>query len=175
MAKRHSNARTSSEYPSAHGGVFIDGNTVRKAQEDPRTYRDKSTQKKQVGHQIEKNRKNALSMNAAYVAFLAGAAVIVLIACVWYLQLRFEMAERSVHVTELQHQLSEMKEENTTEYNTVIDSVNLETVREKAVNDMGMECAGSDQIMVYQNPVKDYVKQHKEIPKKRIISKLQNK
>ena len=175
MAKRHSNTRTSAGYPSGSDGMYIYGNTVPRTDRDLYRHEEQPVKQKNVDHQVEKNRRNALYMNSTYVAFLAVAAIVVLMACVWYLQLRSEMAGRSAHVTELQQQLSEMKEENTTEYNSIVDSVNLETVREKAVNEMGMENATSDQIVVYQNPVKDYVKQHQEIPKKGIMSKLQNK
>ena len=175
MAQRHSNTRTKSRHTANNSGMYIYGNTVPKTREDMGGYEEQHVKKKTVDHQIEKNRKNALYMNSAYVAFLAVAAIITLMACVWYLQLRSEIAGRSAHVTELQQQLSEMKEENTTEYNAIVDSVNLETVREKAVNEMGMGCATSDQIVIYQNPVKDYVKQHQEIPKKGIMSKIQNK
>ena len=59
------------------------------------------------------------------------------------------------------------KEENTTRYNVVMDSVNLEEVRDRAINDLGMGYATSDQIIEYQNPVNDYVKTVRKYSEKR--------
>ena len=64
----------------------------------------------------------------------------------------------------MQEELADMKEENTTKYNTIMDSVNLEEVRDKAINELGMVYADKDQIVEYDNPNGDYVKQYEEIP-----------
>ena len=63
-----------------------------------------------------------------------------------------------------------MKEENTTRYNSIVDSVNLEGVREKAINELGMVYATSDQVITYQNPVSDYIKQYQSIPKNGVLA-----
>ena len=80
------------------------------------------------------------------------------------------VSNRSAHITQLQQELVEIKEENTTRYNSVVDSVNLEDVRERAMKDLGMVYAKSSQINTYQNPENDYVKQYEEIPKSGVIS-----
>ena len=78
-------------------------------------------------------------------------------------------------VTELQQELADAKEENTTRYNVVMDSVNLEEVRDRAINDLGMGYATSDQIIEYQNPVNDYVKQYESIPKSGVLGQTTDK
>ena len=152
-------------------GMYIYGNTVRQAevmpqrQEEPR----KEHKKKKLDRQILKNRRKAMRMNPAYVMFLSIAAVAALVVCVWYLQVRAE------HITELQQELADAKEENTTRYNVVMDSVNLEEVRDRAINDLGMGYATSDQIIEYQNPVNDYVKQYESIPKSGVLGQTTDK
>ena len=126
---------------------------------------------KKVSQQVQKNRKKALHMNPAYVAFLTIAAVLALGVCVWYLQVRAELTSRSENITLLQQQLAQAKEENNTRYNAVVDSINLETVRDKAINEMGMVYANQDQIITYQNPVNDYVKQYEDIPESGVLAK----
>ena len=153
--------------------MYVYGNTVRQAEVMPeRRYYEKEQpkRKKKVSSQVKKNRKRALRMNPAYLAFLTFATVVTLVACVWYLQLRAEVSARSAHITALQQELVEIKEENTTRYNSVVDSVNLETVREKAIKDLGMVYAKAGQIITYQNPENDYVKQYEEIPKSGSLS-----
>ncbi len=71
--------------------------------------------------------------------------------------------------------LEDAKEENTTRYNVVMDSVNLEEVRDRAINDLGMGYATSDQIIEYQNPVNDYVKQYESIPKSGVLGQTTDK
>ncbi len=97
-----------------------------------------------------KNRK-AMRMNAAYVMFLTIAATMCCY-CVNYLRVRAELTNQTKNITALQEELADAKEENTTRYNVVMDSVNLEEVRENAINDLGMGYATSDQIIEYQNP-----------------------
>ena len=140
-------------------------------QEEPR----KEHKKKKLDRQILKNRRKAMRMNPAYVMFLSIAAVTALVVCVWYLQVRAELTSRTEHITELQQELAAAKEENTTRYNVVMDSVNLEEVRDRAINDLGMGYATSDQIIEYQNPVNDYVKQYESIPKSGVLGQTTDK
>ena len=157
--------------------MYIYGNTVRQAevmpqrQEEPR----KEHKKKKLDRQILKNRRKAMRMNPAYVMFLSIAAVAALVVCVWYLQVSAELTSRTEHITELQQELADAKEENTTRYNVVMDSVNLEEVRDRAINDLGMGYATSDQIIEYQNPVNDYVKQYESIPKSGVLGQTTDK
>ena len=157
--------------------MYIYGNSVRQAevmpqrQEEPR----KEHKKKKLDRQILKNRRKAMRMNPAYVMFLSIAAVAALVVCVCYLQVSAELTSRTEHITELQQELADAKEENTTRYNVVMDSVNLEEVRDRAINDLGMGYATSDQIIEYQNPVNDYVKQYESIPKSGVLGQTTDK
>ena len=135
-------------------------------QEEPR----KEHKKKKLDRQILKNRRKAMRMNPAYVMFLSIAAVAALVVCVWYLQVRAELTSRTEHITELQQELADAKEENTTRYNVVMDSVNLEEVREKAMDDLGMVYANENQVVEYDNPDGDYIKQYEQIPDEGVVA-----
>ena len=178
MAERRRNRIETARYSSYEDGMYIHGNTVRRAEAVPNPGRERQHPQqrphKKQGRQVQHNRTKALSMDFAYVRFLTVAAIIALIACVWYLQIRADLAERTRHVAELQTELSEIKEDNSVRYNTIMDSINLEMVREKAVNEMGMVCADSDQVVIYKNPSKDYVKQYQDIPGKGLKGKNEN-
>lgn len=152
--------------------TYIYGNTVRKAYAEPqRRQRERvpeRPQKKELSAQVRKNRRQALHMDTAYTVFLAVATVVTLAVCVWYLQLRFEGTSHVGNIAAMEQELAELKEENTTRENSILDSVNLETVRERALG-IGMVYAGSDQIVTYQNPSGDYVKQYEQIPKSGVL------
>ena len=147
--------------------TYIYGNVVRKEQVQVPV---SAPQQKEVSQQVMKNRSNALHMSRGYVAFLAIAAVVVLFACVGYLQLQSEITSRSKHITSLQHELADMKEANTTKYNAVMNSMNLEEVRDIAMNDLGMVYATEDQIIKYQSPTSNAVTQYASIPTSGILA-----
>ncbi|XCP86713.1 hypothetical protein ABXS75_07955 [Roseburia hominis] len=175
MAARRSNTYVeTTRRPQSHSGMYIYGNTVHKAEAQPKRWEQetqpRTKRQKKVSPQVRKNRRYALRMNPAYVAFLAIAAVLALAACIWYLQVRAELTSRSENITSLQEELADAREENTTRYNAVMDSVNLEEVRDKAIGEMGMVYADQSQIITYQNPVNDYVKQYQNIPKSGVLA-----
>lgn len=163
-----SERRTAMRYNEA----YIYGNTVRKMDAAPqrRDWEEPQEQprKKAVSPQVRKNRKQALHMNTAYTVFLAIATVATLMVCVWYLQLRFEGTSHAANIAAMEEQLADLKEENTTKENSILDSVNLEMVRERALG-LGMVYADSDQMITYQNPAGDYVKQYGQIPKNGVL------
>ena len=64
----------------------------------------------------------------------------------------------------MQKELANLKEENNAKFNAVMDSVNLDEIRDRAQNQLGMVYASPEQIVEYDNPATDYVKQFEEIP-----------
>ncbi|MEF9942199.1 MAG: hypothetical protein RSA90_00335 [Lachnospiraceae bacterium] len=151
--------------------TYIYGNTVRQPEIAPRRREEiQPRQPKKVSTQVRKNRKKAMHMSTGYVVFLTVAAVMALVVCVQYLQLQSEISNRSKKITQLQQELASTKESNDTIYNNALDSVNIEEIRDKAVNEMGMVYAQPGQIIEYQNPTNDYVKQYEDIPKNGVLA-----
>lgn len=125
---------------------------------------------REVSQRVRQNRSRALHMNKGYVAFLAMAAAVALFVCVQYLQLQSEISSRSSHITELQQELADRKEANTTKYNAIVNSMNLEEVRERAMNDLGMVYASEEQIVTYKDPANVAVTQYASIPKSGVVA-----
>ena len=57
-----------------------------------------------------------------------------------------------------------MKESNKTDYQNILDSVDLSEVYRKATEDLGMVHAKKKQIYTYEDKESDMVKQYGEIP-----------
>ncbi len=146
---------------------YVYGNTVRKENTMPQ--KELERKPKVVSQRVKKNQKNALHMSKGYVVFLTIAAVVALFACVQYLKLQAEVTTRSKNVTLLQQQLEDKKEANTTKYNAVMDSMNLEEIRERAMNELGMVYAKDGQIIKYEDPTSNSVVQYSDIPESGII------
>ena len=146
---------------------YVYGNAVRKEQVALPSHEQRQ---KEVSQRVRSNRTKAMHMNRGYVIFLAVAAVVALFACVQYLQLQSEITNRSKHITSLQRELAEAKEANTTKYNAIMNSMNLEEIRDIAMNQYGMVYASSEQIVKYQDPTGNGITQYAKIPESGIVA-----
>lgn len=127
--------------------------------------------RQKTSRQVLKNRRRALSINSAYAVFLASAAIFAVVICFLYLRLQSEMVARSENVTALQRELAELTEKNDAAYQAAADSVNLNTVRDRAVNQLGMVYASQGRVVTYKNPTTDCVKQYNDIPENGVLAK----
>lgn len=155
---------------SGTNGMYVYGSAAAKPDYEPRRRTPEAEEPRKVSRQVRKNRKNALHMSKGYVIFLAVAAILALVVCVNYVQLQSQITNRSGNITSMQGELASLREENNTKYNVVMDSVNLEEVRTKAMNELGMVYANKDQIIEYDNPTGDYVKQYEQIPEDGVLA-----
>lgn len=172
---RTSKYRTTSLSERDKSGFYVYGNTVRQAETLPRKtkspYSQQGEQTKRTSSRVVKNRNRAMSISPAYAVFLTAAAVCAVLICVLYLNLQSEVVSRSENVTAMQEQLADLTEANNTAYNSAADSVNLETVRDRAMNEMGMVYAAQGTIVEYDSPEGDYVKQYNDIPESGVLAK----
>ena len=137
----------------------VEGNTLRET-----TAQVQPVLKKQPSRNTQANRERAAQMNIGYVAFLTAAAVLTVMICVNYLRLQARYTSLQKTTTALETTLGSLKLANDAEYNRVISGVNLEDVKEYAMNRLGMVYASEDQIVTYVPAEQDYVKQFKDIP-----------
>lgn len=119
---------------------------------------------RQPSSQAVKNRERSLQMNFGYVMFLTLAAIATVAICVNYLRLQARYTAVQKQSTNLEATLGSLRIENDAEYNRIISSVNLEDVKERAMNRLGMVYASEDQIVTYDATTPDYVKQYQAVP-----------
>lgn len=172
MAAGYSTENRRSDYRGRNQRQFyVYGNAVRQAEPVPaRTPKTHRPQPGRTSRQVARNRNRAMSISPAYAVFLAVAAVCAVMVCVLYLNLQSNVVKNSESVTALQKKLSEITEENDTRYNAAADSVDLQTVRDKAVNEMGMVYASEGTVIEYDSPSGDYVKQYNDIPESGVLA-----
>ena len=162
---RETDARLRSEQP------YVQGNTVRQAEVLPEYPQEREPlRRKKISRQRMRNRRKAMHMNSGYMVFLSLAAIVGLMVCIQFLQLRAEVTQRSAHITSMQKELSTLHEQNTTRYNAIMDAVNLEEIKTRAINELGMVYAEEGQIIEYDNPSNDYVKQYQAIPESGVLA-----
>lgn len=165
-------AITGNRYHIDRRSAYVYGNAVPKPSYEPehRQERSPSEPKKRTSARVRQNRRRARSMNRAYMIFLTCASVVALIVCINYIKLQSSITSRTENITKLQEELAQMKETNTTKYNSVMDSVNLEEISKKAQEDLGMVPASSDEIVTYDSPATDYVDQKEDVPDSGVLA-----
>lgn len=152
--------------------MYVYGNAVEKTQVLPqRMPETRPVRERRTSRQVRKNRNRALSINPAYAGFLAVAAVVAVLVCVCYLRLQSDIVSRSENITALQEELAAVTEANDTAMHAAEDAMNLEEVRAKAVNELGMIYAAQGSVIEYDAPVKESVKQYSDIPSNGILAK----
>lgn len=139
----------------------IEGNTARKLQTLEYPSRERQPERRERRH-AEKS--NVQYVNVLYMIFLAAASCMVLWSCVNYLQLQAETTSRVKHIASLETELEDLRKENNDNYTRIMTSVDLDHIRDVAINELGMVYAEPNQVILYDGGTDDYVRQNGSIP-----------
>lgn len=166
MAKRSDRRVDSSEraerYPQDD---YEEGSALRKLsavpQELPREYPEEQPFRRQrTAGQRARNAQitprflmGTVVLCAAMVAFVVG-----------FLCLKEKIIEQNRHIASLENQINDLKSDNDAYYNKVMASVDLEAIREAAMDRLGMKYAVESQIQYYDTDGSSYVRQYQEVP-----------
>lgn len=158
--------------------IYIDGNAARELQEQRREQthqeyvqrqeedREVKRRQRQARVAAQRNRERALQISPGYVLFLA--ATLVMMAAVFgcYLQLQSDLNKRVQHVASLETELLNLRNDNDAQQKKISNSVDLDTIRQKAVNDLGMVYPNEEQIEYFEVDNDDYMNQYENIPER---------
>lgn len=139
----------------------IEGNTAWKVQTLEYPSRERQPERRERRH-AEKS--NVQYVNVLYMIFLAAASCMVLWSCVNYLQLQAETTSRVKHIASLETELEDLRKENNDNYTRIMTSVDLDHIRDVAINELGMVYAEPNQVILYDGGTDDYVRQNGSIP-----------
>ena len=155
MAQRTVNRRTN-EYRSA-----VQGNVARTLYAVPER-RENPSGPVAVPNRRRKQERTTLSI--PYCMFLAIACVLTLSLGAYYLEQQALSTSSQKKIASLESELAELKKANADELNRIETSVNLETIRDIAINDLGMVYATQENVVLYRNTSQNYVSQFENVP-----------
>ena len=144
-----------------HGDYYVDGNTARKL--DVREEIHKAPKKK-PSVETQKKQAQVKSMSLGYVLFLGVALAVASVVMINYLSVRSENTAILKTISTKESQLNSMKLANDEEYSRIISAVDLEYVKDVALNDLNMQYAEEGQIVVVSAQGDDYVRQYQQMP-----------
>ena len=142
-----------------YDGGWVDGNTAYMPETEEYEVPSRGRERHEGRQSVQ-----APAMNVSYVLFLAVAAILTVAVCVNYLKLQNTCTLLQEEATSLESTYSSLKLQNDEEYNRIISSVDLEEIKEEAMNRLGMVYASESQVVTYEAAGGDYVKQYSEIP-----------
>ena len=155
------NMRKSYGRSGGYGEYYIDGSTVRKI--DVRREINEAPLKR-TSAAVRRNREKAVHMNIGYVLFLAARLCAASVILIGYIRLQAENTAMLEAIAKKESTLNSMRMENDEEYSRIISSVDLEYIKDVAINQLGMRYAEEGQIVEVETQGDDYVRQHQEMP-----------
>lgn len=143
----------------------VEGNTVRKYNNDFDVVRELEREpKKQISKQTRRNREKAKFLSPGQVAFLFASICLVGVVLYGYLTLQSANTAAAAEVAALQSQLNTMKLDNEEEYSRIMSSVNMEEIKVRAIEQLGMQYAQEGQVIEVPCATDDYVRQYQLMP-----------
>ena len=139
---------------------YEDGSAVRRLEEVP------VMPQKKLSRTAQKNRAKSMNMGRGYIVFLTIICALATGACVHFLKLTAQVIEQRSAVAAKEIQLNELKADNDAYYSDIMTSVDLDEIRDKAINELGMQYASEDQIKYYIPGNNSYVRQYQDVPNK---------
>lgn len=150
---------------------YINGNTVKQTNAQPvrreridRTKIEEERRKKSRRDAARRNRERAMYMSPARVMFLSACVGLSVFAAVSLVQIQAQITQRMKHIASLESQLTDLRADNDAKYKEIVTSVDLNHIKDVAINELGMTYASEDQIVYFSVENENFMDQYSDIP-----------
>ena len=150
---------------------YVNGSTVRQMETAPvrqprpdRRQIEENQRRKIRKNAVMRNRERALHMSRGYVAFLSICVVVVAFAAVSLIQIQSQVTQRMEHIASLESQITDLKAHNDARYKEIITAVDLDHIKNVAINELGMQYASEEQVIYYSVEKNNFMDQYSDIP-----------
>lgn len=151
---------------------YVNGSTVRQMESMPARQPQRINKKEREEQQRRKHRRNAIRRNRArnlymskgYVTFLTVCVAIIAFAAVALIQIQSQVTQRMEHIAALESQITDLKAVNDARYKEIVTSVDLDYIKEVAINELGMKYATEEQVIYYSVENNNFMDQYSDIP-----------
>lgn len=152
---------------------YINGNTVRQLEEATPSTRERRIQREREERQRQdarrraarRNREKSLVMGKGYTVLLLASVAVTAFLAVYMISLQAQLSNRMREVASIESQTQNLKAENDALYKEITTSVDLNHIKDVAINELGMQYATEDQIVYYTVENDNYMDQYRDIPK----------
>ncbi len=158
--------------------TYIEGNVVRRMDampdnwEQERKHRREREQQEHLERQkrrrqraiASRNMERALVMDRGYVVFLTFAAIITCLTAIFYIKLQSDVTIHLNNIAALETSVNQLKLDNDATDKRLETAMQMDEVKEKAMDELGMTYPTQDQIVYYKIDGADFMSQYGEIP-----------
>ena len=139
---------------------YIDGNTVRVKEAAPAR-----REEQEIGVRVRtEERPVRVRVNVPYVLVLLAVTLLFGYLCFSYLKVNASINASMKHIANMEQQLAEARAENTVRENRLNAQMDLEEVFRIAVEDLGMVYPDENEVVEYTEQMREYVRQHEDVP-----------
>ena len=150
---------------------YVNGNTVRELEapvrQTPNTRREieEARRRKNRRNAARRNRQRAMEMSMGYVAFLTVCVLMLAFAAVMFIRVQSQMTHHMRSVAALESQVIDMRADNDARYKEITTSVDLQHIKDVAINKLGMSYPTEDIVVYYSIDNSNFMDQYGDIPK----------
>lgn len=151
---------------------YVNGSAVRELETQPlrrperpeRRKIEEEQRKKRRRNAARRNRERALHMSKGYVLFLSACVVAVAVSAVSLIQMQSQVSQRMKNIAAMESKLTDMKADNDARYKEIVTSVDLEYIKDVAINELGMNYATAEQLIYFSVDNQNFMDQYGDIP-----------
>ena len=114
-------------------------------------------QRKVLSNEARKNREKAKYMSLGYVIFLIAALMVAGVVLIGYIRLQADITSLSGEITRQERLINSLRVENEEALSRIERSVDLELIKQVAIQELGMTYPKEGQIITYENVGYDYM------------------
>ena len=156
-------------------GFYTEGNAARQLEAMPAMpdYREEIKRRKAAEEEAERKRQKriarqqqerALRANRRYLMFLTMGVAIFGVFAGAYINIQSDITARMKTISRLESQIADLKAENDEAYKRINTAIDLDAIKNTAIDELGMFYATKEQIVYYTVENDDYMNQYIEIP-----------
>lgn len=159
------------EYRQNYTQYYTSGTAARKLAQ-PEYIRPERTQETELPdyarvRKADRRKGLQVAMNPAFAVFLALSVVATLAVCALLLTMQAKVTNQNKMITRLQSEVEVLREDNNAYEARINSGVDLEYIRDVAINQLGMIYPAEGQVVYYDLTESDYVRQFQDIPETR--------
>ncbi len=140
---------------AARRNDYVYGNTARALRPIEKEVRSP----KRLTQKSRKNIDRETGMNPGFMLFMTLAMVLTGIVCVQYIRLQSSLTTYVNTISAMERELQSLRAENDDYESRIKGAIGLENIKKRAMDELGMNYASDDQIVVYNSDGTDYVRQ----------------
>lgn len=153
---------------------YVDGNTVRRAEAAPdyrqrrqeRINEEEEAKERRRRRMVRREQERTLRVGRSYLTFLTMVMIVFGVFAGTYIKIQSDVTSRMDTVSNLESQIADLKAENDEAYKRLSTSVDLESMKKTALEELGMSYVKESQIVYYSVGDDDYMNQYGDIPAK---------